>query len=317
MRQYKKKEREVWNKVKKSFNIILRKIKNILIKILIFLKKEYSLLLVSHSGDKTRTVNLNMFFILCFVLVFIISIGSFTFLKSKIEILSLEMKHQKQRITILEEDYSVLSEDVRNLMRVSKFYREASNSLLDRFGFSISDVGGDFALFEPEQNLIEFTEYLENSIEPINQIHSLIDLNKSMIEEIPSTWPIKGGIGYVSMYFGLNEHPLLGHRYLHSGIDVSMGRSGDMIVSTANGVIVDVGYDPMYGNYILIKHGFDFYTRYAHLQSILVKRGQKVLRGERIGILGNTGLSTGPHIHYEIYTGSSHVDPLQYMILKN
>ena len=317
MRQYKKKEREIWKKIKRFLGLLSTKIKNILIKILIFLKKEYSLLLVSHSGDKTRTINLNMFFILCFITVFIVSIGSFTFLKSKIEILSLEMKYQKQRISVLEENYNVLSEDVRNLMRVSKSYQIASNDLLDRFGFSISNVGGDFAMFEPEQDLIEFTEYLENSIDPINQIHSLIDLNKSMIEEIPSTWPIKGGMGYVSMYFGLNEHPLLGHRYLHSGIDVSMGRSGDIIVSTANGVVIEMGYDSMYGNYILIKHGFDFYTRYAHLQSILVKKGQKVLRGERIGILGNTGLSTGPHVHYEVYTGSAHVDPLKYMILKN
>jgi len=120
------------------------------------------------------------------------------------------------------------------------------------------------------------------------------------------------------MCFGLNNHPFFGSLYLHSGIDISVnGRTGDYIISTADGVVTETGYDVAYGNFITIKHGFNFFTRYAHLQKIMVKRGQKVSRGQDIGILGNTGLSTGPHVHYEIIINQKYIDPSSYMILKN
>lgn len=317
MREFKQRERKIFKTLMSKIKNILIKIKNIVLKLTVFLKKEYSLLMVSHSGDKTRSLNINMFMILSIIFLFIISVSSFVFLRSKIEILHLELNQQKTRISIVEEDYAQLNEKVQYLMYVSKRFQSASTDLLQRFGYSnVVYKTGDLD-FQSTEDISTFTTYLEKTITPIKEIHQLIELNKDMIDQIPSTWPIKGGIGYISMYFGLNEHPFLGYKYLHSGIDVATGRTGDYIVSTANGTVMETGYEIAYGNFIVIKHGFDFYTRYGHLQRILVKKGQKVERGEKIGILGNTGLSTGPHVHYEIYIGGKHINPWSYMILKN
>jgi len=87
------------------------------------------------------------------------------------------------------------------------------------------------------------------------------------------------------------------------------------VVASANGIVIDTGYDLSYGNYVVIKHGFDFYTRYAHLQRIIVKERSKIVRGEILGMIGNTGLSTGPHLHYEIIISDKYIDPYKYMIL--
>jgi len=259
-----------------------------------------------------------MFLILSIIILFIISISSFGFLKGRIEILSIEMKNQKNRLSVVEEDFAILNEKVNHLMFVSNSYQKVTDNLFNRFGYTNLSYSKDLSFFESSNDISTFTKYLEDSIEPLEQIRGVIELNKDMINDIPSSWPVKGGLGYITMYFGLNEHPFTGFRYLHSGIDVSVnGRSGDFVVSTANGTVIEIGYSLSYGNFIIVKHGFDFHTRYAHLQKINVYKGQKVERGEIIGLLGNTGLSTGPHIHYEIYIGSKHIDPIKYMILKN
>jgi len=99
-------------------------------------------------------------------------------------------------------------------------------------------------------------------------------------------------------------------------LDLSTWRSGDSILATANGQIVTVAYDASFGNYIIIKHAYGYYTRYAHLKACYVKKGQFVSQGDIIGALGNTGLTTGPHLHYEVHIGSDVVDPAKYINIK-
>jgi murein DD-endopeptidase MepM/ murein hydrolase activator NlpD len=120
------------------------------------------------------------------------------------------------------------------------------------------------------------------------------------------------------MFFGQNENPFTGQYYIHKGIDISTFRQGDPIVATADGQIVAVNYDGGgFGNNIIIKHKHGFYTRYGHMQSFRVKLGQKVGQGEVIGYIGNTGLSTGPHVHYEVHIGSDVVDPYKYLNIRS
>ena len=156
--------------------------------------------------------------------------------------------------------------------------------------------------------------YLESATPGLEKISTIISGQKEIMSEIPNIWPIQGGIGHISMYFGQNENPFSsGQWYLHSGIDISTFRQGDPIVATADGKVIATAYDPSLGNSITIQHSHGFLTRYAHLRSFRVSKGQQVSQGQVIGLLGNTGKSTGPHLHYEVHLGTSLIDPLRFL----
>ena len=159
----------------------------------------------------------------------------------------------------------------------------------------------------------ELTSYLEGAVEPIEQIGKMLKTQQSLFTEIPSICPLKSPYLHVSMAFGPNLHPLSNQWYIHKGIDFSTYRSGDPIMATASGQIVTVGFDNSFGNFVIIKHNHGIYTRYAHMSSYRVKKGQMVEQGDVIGYVGNTGISTGPHLHYEVHIGSDVVDPAKYI----
>ena len=164
--------------------------------------------------------------------------------------------------------------------------------------------------------LQQLTSYLNDAVLPVQEMGKLLNVQTTLFSDIPSLWPIKGGIGHISMAFGQNRHPFTGQWYIHKGIDLSTYRSGDPIVATADGQVVTVEFDPGWGNYIIIKHKHGFYTRYAHLQSYRVTRGEYVQQGQTIGYIGTSGVSTGPHLHYEVHIGSDVVDPIKYLNIK-
>ena len=114
---------------------------------------------------------------------------------------------------------------------------------------------------------------------------------------LPTTLPIQGaGIG---SGFGVRSDPIAGVNAMHEGVDFS-AEVGTPVVSAAGGVVVEGSMHPQYGNLIEIDHGNGFSTRYAHLSKINVRVGQLVKRGQLIAATGNTGRSTGPHLHFEV-----------------
>lgn len=155
---------------------------------------------------------------------------------------------------------------------------------------------------------------LEESAPSLERVGELLAGQKRIMSEIPNIWPIRGGLGHISMYFGQNENPFSGGQwYLHNGIDISTFRSGDQILATASGRVASLGYDPGLGLFVILQHSHGFYTRYGHLQAVRVQKGQLVEQGQTIGILGNSGKSTGPHLHYEVHLGTSVIDPLRFL----
>ena len=162
--------------------------------------------------------------------------------------------------------------------------------------------------------LKDLAGYLEASVPDLEKISTLLAGQKEIMSEIPNVWPIKGGVGHVSMYFGQNENPFSsGQWYLHSGIDISTFRTGDPVLATADGKVIAANYDGTLGNAITIQHSHGFLTRYGHLRSFLVGVGQQVTQGQVIATLGNSGLTTGPHLHYEVHLGTSIIDPLRFL----
>ncbi|MEO0987929.1 MAG: M23 family metallopeptidase [Cyanobacteria bacterium J06639_14] len=132
----------------------------------------------------------------------------------------------------------------------------------------------------------------------------------------PSASPLKGALD-VSSEFGLRANPFGGRSYeVHSGIDFR-GPIGMPVHATAEGVVVTAEYSGGYGNYIVIDHGYGHDTLYAHLSTRKVEVGERVKKGTLIGALGNTGRSSGPHLHYEIHRNGQAVNPRNYLQLED
>jgi len=127
----------------------------------------------------------------------------------------------------------------------------------------------------------------------------------------PSIMPTQGWL--TSAFSQMREHPILHVARPHEGIDV-VAPMGSPIEAPAAGVVTDAGWESGYGNTVTIDHGYGVVTKFAHASKLLVRAGQRVSRGQRIALVGNTGLATGPHLHYEVHVNGRPVDPLKYVL---
>jgi murein DD-endopeptidase MepM/ murein hydrolase activator NlpD len=118
--------------------------------------------------------------------------------------------------------------------------------------------------------------------------------------------------GFISSYFGEREDPFSGEEAYHKGVDFA-GTAGANVMAVAAGVVTWSGNRTGYGNLVEINHGDGYVTRYAHNQRTLVAVGQTVKRGDAIALMGSTGRSTGPHVHFEVIRNGRQVDPLTFV----
>lgn len=154
---------------------------------------------------------------------------------------------------------------------------------------------------------IKETELQEQSMTDLWQ---LLSDRQSLLASTPSVRPSQG---WISSLFGYRPNPFTGRTVLHAGIDIA-ANVGTPIVAPANGVVINAGYDEGYGKMIEIDHGFGLTTRYGHCSQIFVKIGQKVSRFDVIGSVGNTGRSTGAHLHYEVRVAGIPRNPMLYVL---
>jgi murein DD-endopeptidase MepM/ murein hydrolase activator NlpD len=126
----------------------------------------------------------------------------------------------------------------------------------------------------------------------------------------PSIWPTEG---WVTSGYGQRTSPFTGRRQFHSGIDVA-SRSGMPVVAPARGRVVFAGKKGPLGRTLILDHGYGVRTTYGHNGKLHVKRGQEVERGEKIAVVGNSGRSTGPHLHYAVQVDGRRVNPMNYIL---
>lgn len=141
-------------------------------------------------------------------------------------------------------------------------------------------------------------------------LYKFLEERKSMFACTPSIWPAKG---WVSSKFGYRISVFTGEKEFHSGLDIS-GKKGSPIIAPSDGVVISIGKTYGYGNLLTVNHGYGLKTRYGHLSKTLVKKGESVKRGQTIALMGNTGRSTGPHLHYEVHLKGVPVNPERYIL---
>jgi murein DD-endopeptidase MepM/ murein hydrolase activator NlpD len=135
--------------------------------------------------------------------------------------------------------------------------------------------------------------------------------HRQRLAATPSIMPTQGWLS--SAFSRMRAHPVLHISRPHEGIDVCAPQ-GSPIEAPATGTVIRAGWENGYGNVIEINHGYGIVTRFAHASKLLVNRGQQVTRGERVALVGSTGLATGPHLHYEVHVNGQPVDPLRYVL---
>src|SRR5262245_3005536 len=198
---------------------------------------------------------------------------------------------------------------LRRLARLEES-REAETSPLEPV--SVPDAG-EAIVSEPTAEALEKLAWLEGQTAAMNDsvtlLSTLVDHGAGDAGSPPWMWPVAGS---VSSEFGERTSPYGRSWEFHPGLDIRAG-SGSAVAATGGGLVVYAGRMSGYGNMVVVDHGFELKTVYAHLSAIYTDRGRRVEAGQVIGAVGQTGRATGPHLHYEVRMGAAPVDPLCYL----
>ncbi len=237
-----------------------------------------------------------------------------------------EIQSQRGQIQAFAKNIEVLKRRVDNLSKLEGRVRLIadiqktgnSSGLIGIGGIPGNELYPDIPLEARHNSLIRemHQQVKQTNLAAKQQVLNFEDLigqlekKRNLLASTPSIKPVDG---WITSKFGYRKSPFTGKRTFHSGLDIS-NKVGTKIITTANGKVSYAAPKIHFGNLVIIDHGYGRTTKYGHLQKILVKRGQKVKRGEVIALLGNTGKSTGPHVHYEVRINGAPANPLKYIL---
>jgi murein DD-endopeptidase MepM/ murein hydrolase activator NlpD len=149
-----------------------------------------------------------------------------------------------------------------------------------------------------------------HSEQSLEQLQTYFLEQKSLLASTPSVWPARG---WITSDFGQRTDPYTAERVMHEGLDIAAPH-GKEVTAPADGTVIFAGLEGGYGNVLVIDHGYGVKTRYGHLSKVEVHPGDRVHRGELIGAVGNTGRSTGPHLHYEVRVNGLPENPRKFIL---
>ncbi len=220
----------------------------------------------------------------------------------KLESLERENMMLRETIKSISSKYDKLYAKQKVLAQILNlpFYEISSENLA--IGGQISDVDID--------KLLAYADFQEKML---SDMERKLKRREVEVRRIPSIPPVKG---VFSSGFGVRKDPFTGGFEFHKGIDIT-APEGIPIIATADGIVEIAGWNDWgYGNQVVIDHQNGIKTRYAHMLKVLVRKGQKVKRGQIIGLVGSTGKSIAPHVHYEVYVNGKPVNPLKYILVR-
>jgi murein DD-endopeptidase MepM/ murein hydrolase activator NlpD len=215
------------------------------------------------------------------------------------ELQSLRISNEwlKNRIAVLQEEKAVLLDTaVADLDKKSKIIESI-----------LSSVGVDIEVQVSSEN--SGGPFISTAGDTGNKLILRTDQYLDTIQNVPLGAPVPG---VLTSRFGWRNDPINDKRAYHRGVDIR-GKKGSDVKATANGIVKRENYDRGNGRYVLVDHGNGFITKYAHMKKSLVKKGDAVERGQVIGLVGSTGRSTGPHVHYEIHYDDKILNPTRFV----
>lgn len=216
----------------------------------------------------------------------------------------------------------VMKQDLENKKQIQEQLKVDAEALLAEKQAIIEAIENNEKIvaekLEASRGALEILENQEAAIErESNKIESEIKKLQEMYNQQTQNysgliWPSRSS-KKISSYYGMRLHPIYHYWKMHTGIDIGASYGTD-ILSSADGVVTSVRYNEGgYGWYIVVYHGDGISTLYAHCSKVIAKEGQSVKQGQVIALVGSTGASTGPHIHYEVRVNGSHTNPLDYV----
>ncbi|HSA78875.1 MAG TPA: M23 family metallopeptidase [Nitrospirota bacterium] len=174
---------------------------------------------------------------------------------------------------------------------------------------SMGEKKQDEALKEMHQELTQLKGAASKQEASLQMLIEYFEDKRSLYASTPSVWPVRG---WVTSPFGNRTSPFSGILKFHEGMDIA-AQTGTPVVAPADGVVIKAGFSTGYGNMVEISHGYGLKTIFGHNSRLNVKAGQRVKRGDVISYVGDTGSSTGPHLHYEVRSNGLPVNPVKYM----
>lgn len=231
-------------------------------------------------------------------------------LKSQYEVLTQKLDNINHLVADLEQRDDKIYRFLLNTKPVPKAIRQAGYGGSAKYknleGSRYSSV-----LIETTKKLDILSKKVLVQSKSYKDVVRLAKENTRMMQHIPALQPVSLKQSHLTSPFGLRRHPIYKRKKMHTGLDFSAPR-GTPIYAPGNGKVISTKYSSGYGREVLINHGYGYVTRYAHMHEIKVKIGQTVKRGQVIGSVGNTGLSTGAHLHYEIIKDGKKINPIAY-----
>ena len=304
------------------------------------MRKKTSFFILNNSGSPTKQISfptsfLRVFIIACLI---IFSIVMYDYLKLKkissitgdsgIKISSQqsEILNQRKQIQQFAEEITTLKQKLVDLNNFENKIRVIANIEKKNEQDGLFGIGGSI----PEDIVAQIplsrkhNSLMREMHEQINQLdlatahqnsgfESLFKYIKEQQNILASTPAIRPATGWTTSKFGYRTSPFTGRREFHKGFDIA-NKKGTPVIATANGTVTFTGKKGSYGNVVVIDHGHGMVTRYAHNDKILVKRNDKIKRGDTISLVGNTGRSTGNHVHYEVHLNGIPVNPEKYIL---
>ena len=248
-------------------------------------------------------------------------------LEHKIENQKEEISHQRKQVKSFAHEINELKSKLVDLNNFEKKIRvianidklKKENSLFGVGGSVPDDLNTDIAIERKQTSLIRDMHQQVDLLHlaSVNQKHDFeiiyhyLDDKRNLLAATPSIRPVASG--WISSGFGYRKSPFTGRREFHKGLDIATHK-GEPIVATADGTVVYAGKKGLLGNLVVVEHGYGMVTRYGHIHKFLKKPGDTVKRGDKIALVGSTGRSTGPHVHYEVRLNGIQVNPRKYIL---
>jgi murein DD-endopeptidase MepM/ murein hydrolase activator NlpD len=293
-------------------------------------KKFLSLIIIPHNKAKSKTLSISKkaakislgiaIFLFLTLAFFLIDYFTMNVTRKKYKTLIDENAKQKQTLAQYQETINSLQSTINQFESYAKKLNVMAGLKSQETLEGEPGIGG----FSNDQEISPPTTSQDLKLENLEEISQKADLIEKNLHTLtnffedqtlrlaatPTIFPTKG---YLSSAYGWRDDPFTGKRTFHHGIDIAT-HYGNPIIATADGVVIMAQSDKIGGRTIKIKHMFGYTTVYCHLSKYLVKVGQKVKRGETIGLVGDTGKARGPHVHYEVHLNGKEKNPYYYLL---